>query len=170
MNTCVYKTCSFIHFVCYLKTVRLANTEFVRDFSHINAIHDLLGWCSWLYTCVVIQCLSILLQILKSFFFFFHFVICNHLLVETLRDKEWTCQAPSCQNGGTCKPGISKCVCRLGYVGDYCECKSAIFSTFAILSCSLFRDVRLLWSHKVFNHIIQKAVGIERETLSPRVV
>ncbi|XP_078383686.1 uncharacterized protein LOC144666194 isoform X4 [Oculina patagonica] len=41
--------------------------------------------------------------------------------VETQRDKDWTCLANPCKNGGTCKTGISKCVCRLGYVGDYCE-------------------------------------------------
>lgn len=45
------------------------------------------------------------------------------VLVETQRDKDWTCMTSPCKNGGTCKPGISKCVCRLGYVGDYCECK-----------------------------------------------
>ncbi|PFX19688.1 Fibropellin-1 [Stylophora pistillata] len=41
--------------------------------------------------------------------------------VETRLDKDWSCLVSPCQNGGTCKPGISKCVCRLGYVGDYCE-------------------------------------------------
>ncbi|XP_068705792.1 uncharacterized protein [Montipora foliosa] len=41
--------------------------------------------------------------------------------VETQRDKDWDCQPSPCQNGGTCKPGSSKCVCRLGYVGQFCE-------------------------------------------------
>ncbi|XP_067047616.1 uncharacterized protein [Acropora muricata] len=52
--------------------------------------------------------------------------------VETVRDKEWSCQQSPCKNGGTCKPGNSKCVCRLGYVGEYCEsfCPPSIHLSF----------------------------------------
>ena len=44
-------------------------------------------------------------------------------LASTPFDKEWTCAVNPCQNGGTCKPGRAKCVCRLGYIGTYCESK-----------------------------------------------
>ena len=50
-------------------------------------------------------------------------VIVFRLAVETQRDRSWTCEPNPCKNGGTCKPGISKCVCRLGYAGNYCESK-----------------------------------------------
>ncbi|XP_047144561.1 uncharacterized protein LOC100203132 isoform X2 [Hydra vulgaris] len=36
-------------------------------------------------------------------------------------DSEWNCNPNPCQNGGTCKNGRSHCVCRLGYVGIFCE-------------------------------------------------
>lgn len=57
-------------------------------------------------------------------------------VVETQRDKEWSCQLSPCQNGGTCKPGNSKCVCRLGYVGQYCECKTIVVIYFLSLFAS----------------------------------
>nr|XP_058949529.1 uncharacterized protein LOC131777281 isoform X1 [Pocillopora verrucosa] len=62
--------------------------------------------------------------------------------VETPRDKDWTCLASPCQNGGTCKPGISKCVCRLGYVGDYCEshCPPSVHLSFDKYSQSALLD------------------------------
>lgn len=43
--------------------------------------------------------------------------------VQTTDDVEWTCDVNRCQNGGTCKKGRAQCVCRLGYVGRFCECK-----------------------------------------------
>ncbi len=44
-------------------------------------------------------------------------------LAFTERDKNWNCDQNPCQNGGTCKSGRAKCVCRLGYTGDYCQSK-----------------------------------------------
>ena len=39
----------------------------------------------------------------------------------TEKDENWKCSDNPCKNGGTCKEGRSGCVCRLGFVGDYCE-------------------------------------------------
>ncbi|XP_048589917.1 neurogenic locus notch homolog protein 2 isoform X2 [Nematostella vectensis] len=40
---------------------------------------------------------------------------------ERQEDRDWACDVNPCKNGGTCKPGIGNCVCRLGYIGQYCE-------------------------------------------------
>jgi len=39
-------------------------------------------------------------------------------------DVQWSCDVNQCQNGGTCKLGRAQCVCRLGYVGKFCESKA----------------------------------------------
>ena len=48
-------------------------------------------------------------------------------------DKDWKCDVNPCQNGGTCKPGRAKCVCKLGYIGTYCESKYIFMCKLAIL-------------------------------------
>eukprot|EP00795_Rhopilema_esculentum_P008194 gene8194-14126_t len=40
---------------------------------------------------------------------------------ESSKDKEWSCDRNPCMNGGTCKYGRSRCVCKLGFTGDYCQ-------------------------------------------------
>lgn len=45
------------------------------------------------------------------------------LSVKTMDDVTWNCDNNPCQNGATCKPGRAQCVCRLGFVGKYCESK-----------------------------------------------
>ena len=46
-----------------------------------------------------------------------------YFLERTVKDEDWHCAADPCKNGGTCKEKRSGCVCRLGFVGDYCEGK-----------------------------------------------
>jgi len=61
---------------------------------------------------------------------------------ETQEDKDWSCDRNPCQNGGTCKYGRAKCVCRLGYTGDYCQnyCPPLVHLSFDKMRGSLAFD------------------------------
>eukprot|EP00794_Sanderia_malayensis_P012220 gene12220-13478_t len=61
---------------------------------------------------------------------------------KTNRDSEWSCEQNPCQNGGTCKKGRSRCVCRLGYTGDYCQnyCPPVVHLSFDKMQGSLAKD------------------------------
>ena len=71
---------------------------------------------------------------IKSYVYFKSF---HYISVQTRDDVEWTCDVSRCQNGGTCKKGRAQCVCRLGYVGRFCECKFINLLTLWLIMCLL---------------------------------
>ncbi|XP_057309168.1 uncharacterized protein LOC130647358 isoform X2 [Hydractinia symbiolongicarpus] len=61
---------------------------------------------------------------------------------KTQTDVDWKCDPSPCQNGGTCKPGRAKCVCRLGYIGTFCEnyCPPVVHLSFDTMKGNYVKD------------------------------
>ena len=82
-------------------------------------------------------------------FISFHLIsshlISFHFIEQTQRDQQWSCDRNPCQNGGTCKQGIARCVCSLGYVGDYCEGMWALKCVYQVWVFYIFIIFGTLW-------------------------